>query len=63
LKFAKTQRVSAAAEGFNIFNYTNDACFEGFIPTLPSTNPNFGKASCAVDNSSRRLQFGLRYTF
>ncbi len=62
-KFAKTQRVSAAAEGFNIFNYTNDACFDGFIPTLPSTNPNFGKASCAVDNSSRRLQLGLRYTF
>src|SRR5712691_5284085 len=62
-KFAKTQRVSAAAEGFNIFNYTNDACFEGFIPTLPATNPRFGKASCVVDNSSRRLQFGLRYTF
>jgi len=62
-KFAKTQRVSAAAEAFNVFNYTNDACFEGFVPTLPSTNPRFGKASCVVDNSSRRLQFGLRYTF
>jgi hypothetical protein len=55
--------VSAAAEAFNVFNYTNDACYEGFIPTLPSTNPNLGKASCVVDNSSRRLQFGLRYTF
>jgi hypothetical protein len=56
-------RASVAVEGFNIFNYTNDACFEGNIPTLPAVNPNFGKASCVVDNSTRRVQFGIRYTY
>jgi hypothetical protein len=62
-KFGASQRISAAAEAFNVFNYANDACFEGFVPTLPATNPNFGKASCVVENTSRRLQFGLRYSF
>jgi hypothetical protein len=54
---------SVAFEGFNIFNSTNFGCYEGFIPAPPATNPNFGVPSCTVDNSSRRLQFGLRYSF
>ena len=62
-KFADRQRVSLAGEAFNIFNYTNDACYEGFIPPLPEVNPKFGEASCAVQNTSRRFQLGLRYTF
>jgi hypothetical protein len=62
-RLGKDQRVSVAAEAFNIFNYTNDADFDGFIPTLPNVNANFGKPRKVVDNSSRRLQFGLRYTF
>ena len=62
-KFADQQRISLAGEAFNIFNYTNDACYEGFIPPLPEVNPNFGEATCAVQNTSRRFQFGLRYTF
>ena len=37
--------------------------YDGNIPVLPSTNANFGQPSCTVDNSSRRLQFGLRYSF
>jgi len=57
------QQASVAFEGFNIFNATNFGCYDGFIPVLPSVNANFGKPSCTVDNSSRRLQFGLRYTF
>ena len=32
------------------------------IPTLPATNPNFGKPSSLVD-PGRRLQFGLRFGF
>ena len=47
-KFGDQQRVSLAGEAFNIFNYTNDACYEGFIPPLPEVNPNFGEATCAV---------------
>jgi hypothetical protein len=57
------QRASVAVEGFNIFNYTNDSCQDGSIPTLPTVNPKFGQAACVVENSSRRLQFGVRYTF
>jgi hypothetical protein len=57
------RRASVAAEAFNVFNATNEACYEGFIPTLPAVNPNFGNASCVVDNSTRRFQFAVRYSF
>ena len=56
------QSASIAFEGFNIFNSTNFGCYNGTIPVAP-VNPNFGVPSCTVDNSSRRLQFGVRYTF
>ena len=62
-KLTATQRASLAAEAFNIFNYTNDACFEGFKPPSPEVNAHFGEATCVVQNSTRRFQFGLRYTF
>jgi hypothetical protein len=26
-------------------------------------NPDFGKASCVVDNGTRRFQFAVRYPF
>ena len=58
-----TRRVSVASEAFNIFNATNEACYEGFIPTLPTMNPDFGRAGCVVDNSTRRFQFAVRYSF
>ena len=58
-----TRRVSVAAEAFNVLNATNESCYEGFIPTLPAVNPDFGKASCVVDNSTRRFQFAARYSF
>jgi outer membrane receptor protein involved in Fe transport len=57
------QQASVALEGFNIFNSTNFSCYNGDIPVLPNTNPNFGLPACTVDTSSRRLQLGLRYTF
>ena len=52
-----------AAEAFNVFNAANEACYEGFIPTLPAVNPNFGNASCVVDNSTLRFQFAVKYSF
>ncbi len=58
-----SQQASVAFEGFNIFDWTNFGCYNGNIPPLPNTNPNFGTPSCTVDNSMRRLQFGVRYTF
>ncbi len=62
-KFLDRQQASIAFEGFNIFNHTNFGCYDGFIPTPPAVNANFGKPGCTVDNSSRRLQFGFRYSF
>jgi hypothetical protein len=61
--FADRQKASIAFEGFNIFNATNFGCYDGNIPVLPSVNPAFGTPACTVDNSSRRLQLGLRYSF
>jgi hypothetical protein len=57
------RRASVAAEAFNVFNASNEACYDGFIPTLPAVNPSFGNASCVVDNSTRRFQFAVRYSF
>jgi len=62
-KFGRSQRISAAVEAFNVFSYTNDADYDGFIPTLPAVNANFGTPRNVVDNSSRRFQLALRYTF
>jgi hypothetical protein len=57
------QQASVALEGFNIFDSTNFGCYNGTIPVPPNENPNFGTPSCTVDNSSRRLQVGVRYVF
>ena len=62
-RFGTNQQASIAFEGFNIFDATNFGCYNGIIPVLPHVNPNFGVPSCTVDNSSRRLQFGVRYSF
>ena len=62
-RLPQQQQASIAFEGFNIFNSTNFGCYNGEIPVAPAVNPNFGVPSCTVDNSSRRLQFGVRYAF
>jgi hypothetical protein len=61
-RFAGRQAFSVIFQGFNIFSYDNFGGYQGFIPTLPATNPNFGRPSTLVD-PGRRLQFGTRYTF
>jgi hypothetical protein len=62
-RLSARRQASIAFEGFNIFNSTNFARYNGDIPVLPTTNPNFGMPESTVDASSRRLQLGLRYTF
>jgi hypothetical protein len=62
-RLAERQQASVAFEGFNIFNSTNFGCYNGEIPVPPATNPNFGVPSCTLDNTSRRLQLGVRYSF
>jgi hypothetical protein len=55
-------RVSVVFQGFNIFSYDNFQGYDGFIPTLPAVNINFGRPNALID-PGRRLQFGLRYDF
>jgi len=55
-------QVSVIFQGFNIFSFDNFSGYQGFVPTLPGTNPNFGRPSSLLD-TGRRLQFGLRYGF
>jgi hypothetical protein len=61
-RFGGTQRVSVIFQGFNIFSFDNFSGYQGFIPTLPATNINFGRPSSMIDTGCR-LQFGLRYAY
>jgi hypothetical protein len=61
-RFRGTNQISVIFQSFNIFSYDNFSGYQGFIPTLPATNPNFGRPSSLLD-PGRRLQFGLRYGF
>ena len=61
-RFADQHAVSLIFQGFNLFSFDNFGGYEGFIPTLPAMNPNFGRPSTLLD-PGRRLQFGVRYGF
>jgi hypothetical protein len=61
-RFRQRQAFSVLFQAFNVFSYDNYGGYQGFIPTLPATNPNFGRPSTLLD-PGRRLQFGLRYGF
>jgi hypothetical protein len=61
-RFRNAQQVSVIFQGFNIFSFDNFSGYQGFIPTLPATNANFGRPSSLID-TGRRLQFGVRYGF
>jgi len=55
-------RVAITGDLFNAFNFANLACWEGYRPPLPATNPNFGNANC-VASDARRFQAGLAVDF
>lgn len=61
-RFGQRRAVSLIFQGFNIFSFDNFSGYQGNIPTLPATNPNFGRPNSLIDPGSR-LQFGLRYGF
>jgi hypothetical protein len=61
-RFGASQVFSVIFQGFNIFSFDNFTGYQGFIPTLPATNPNYGRPNGLVD-PGRRLQFGVRYGF
>jgi len=61
-RFGGSQAVSVIVQGFNVFSFDNFSGYQGFIPTLPATNVNFGRPSSLLD-TGRRLQIGLRYAY
>jgi hypothetical protein len=50
------------AEVFNVFDYENYGCFDGFTGGPNNPNPRFNQPGCLVE-PGRRLQFGVRYGF
>ena len=61
-RLADRRSVSVIFQGFNIFSFDNFSGYQGNIPTLLATNPNFGRPSSLLDPGSR-LQFGMRFAF
>jgi hypothetical protein len=61
-RFAGTHAFSVIFQGFNIFSFDNFTGYQGFIPTLPAVNINYGRPNNLIDPGAR-LQFGLRYAF
>jgi outer membrane receptor protein involved in Fe transport len=60
-RFGKSQAFELSAQVFNLFNWDNYIEYDGFIPTLPDVNPNFGNPR--REDPKRRLQFGVAYRF
>ncbi len=55
--------IGLIAEAFNVFDYENYGCYNGFIaPASGAPNANFGKPGCLIE-PGRRLQFGVSYSF
>ena len=61
-RFLGPNQIAFIFQGFNIFSYDNFSGYQGFIPTLPAVNINYGRPSSLLD-PGRRLQFGVRYGF
>lgn len=49
-------------EAFNVFDFENYGCYQGFKPPAPEVNPKFGQPDCLVE-PGRRLQAGLTLAF
>ncbi len=59
--FGGSYSVGLIAEVINVFNYTNEQGYDGFINKLPEVNSNFGHTQSAYN--PRRLQFGAHFSF
>mgnify|MGYP000027917467 CR=1 FL=1 len=57
-----TGRVGIVGDLYNVFNFQNLGCFNGFISSNPNDRAGYGKAGCTVSDS-RRTQIGLTYDF
>ncbi len=57
LTLSGTHRVELRAEGYNLLNFKNYGCFEGYRPST-----KFGDPNCVVTDA-RYAQLGAQYTF
>lgn len=48
-------------EAFNVFNYANDSCFDGWTGGPGSLNAHFGQPTCQIN--TRRFQIGAKISF
>jgi outer membrane receptor protein involved in Fe transport len=56
------QSIAVIAEAFNILNFKNFGCYNGFIPPAGEINPGFGTPGCII-GPTRTFQAGLVYAF
>jgi outer membrane receptor for ferrienterochelin and colicin len=54
-------RLGLIGEAFNVFNFANDSCFDGWTGGPGGLNANFGKPTCQFN--TRRYQIGARFSF
>ena len=59
---AGSQSFGVQLDIFNLFNNRNFGGYNGYIPTLPATNADFGKPSNLITRP-RSVQVGVRYRF
>ena len=52
-------KIGLILDAYNIFNFSNFGCYDGFMPKSPDTNGNFGVPGCVVSDA-RRLQIGAQ---
>ena len=49
------------AQAVNVFNYTNEQYYDGWIPALPDVNAHYGVATGAYN--PRRVELGLSFRY
>lgn len=54
-------KISLIGEAFNVFNFDNFGCLEGWAGAPGEPNPRFGQPTCAFN--TRRYQVGTRIAF
>jgi hypothetical protein len=59
--FGGSYSVGLSAQVINVFNFSNEQGYDGFIATLPNVNTNFGHPNSAYN--PRRVEFGARFSF
>lgn len=59
--FGSAMNLALIGEGFNVLDYENDSCFDGWAGAPGEPNPNFGQPGCQYN--TRRWQVGARFSF